>query len=180
MKHWTQMAAGIAAIAVAGCAAYGPPSIDSTPTLASAGAELRDVAGRSIGTATLTQVGDAVRLSVQAMNLSSGAHGIHIHQIGSCLPPDFTSAGPHWNPTNRLHGKDNPAGMHHGDLPNILIGADGRGSMEYTIPAASVAEGERPVLDADGASLVVHAMADDYRTDPSGNSGGRIACGVFR
>ncbi|WP_245409628.1 superoxide dismutase family protein [Allosphingosinicella vermicomposti] len=139
-------------------------------------ANLMDANGRAMGTASVTQVGDSLRVAIDGMNLSPGAHGVHIHQVGLCTPPGFESAGPHWNPTNHQHGKDNPAGMHKGDLPNVLIGADGRGLIEYTVPMASLAN----LMDADGASIVVHATADDYRTDPSGNSGGRIACGVLR
>jgi superoxide dismutase, Cu-Zn family len=113
--------------------------------------------------------------SVQAEGLPPGAHGIHVHAVGRCEAPEFTTAGPHWNPTDRKHGRDNPDGAHHGDLPNIQIGADGRGSLNFVIPSASFAQ----LFDSDGAALVVHATADDYRTDPSGNSGGRIACGVI-
>ena len=93
----------------------------------------------------------------------------------------FTTAGPHWNPGNRQHGKDHPAGMHKGDLPNLLVGADGNGSFELTIANASLAGGAGdPLHDSDGAAIVIHAAPDDFRTDPSGNSGARIACGVFR
>ena len=169
-----------ACIAAAACSTYGdvpPPPPYPLPT--SATADLRTAAGVSVGTAALMQVGDGLRLTVQGMNLPSGAHGLHIHQTGICAPPDFASAGAHWNPAGRAHGKDNPGGMHHGDLPNLLIGATGQGSMEYTIPSVPIA-GPGGVLDADGAALVIHAAADDYRTDPSGNSGARIACGVFR
>jgi Cu-Zn family superoxide dismutase len=87
--------------------------------------------------------------------------------------------GGHWNPTNRQHGKNNPAGMHVGDLPNLLVGTDGRGSLEINLPGASIAGGAASMLDADGASIVIHQSPDDYRTDPAGNSGARIACGVF-
>ncbi|HWH16858.1 MAG TPA: superoxide dismutase family protein [Allosphingosinicella sp.] len=179
MRHLALSASGLA-LALSGCSSYGGPPPPNYPPVASAAADLRDPYGRSMGTATITQVGEGLRLAIQGMNLSPGAHGFHIHQTGVCAPPDFTSAGPHWNPTNRQHGKDNPAGMHHGDLPNLLIGADGRGSLEYTIPVARLSGARGALLDADGASLVIHAAADDYRTDPSGNSGARIACGVFR
>lgn len=108
-----------------------------------------------------------------------GTYGAHVHTTGRCDPPDFASAGPHWNPTGQQHGKNNPRGMHKGDLPNLMVGTDGRGSFEFTIPRASISGGAMRMLDADGAALVVHQSADDYRTDPSGNSGGRIACGVL-
>ncbi len=144
-----------------------------------AAAELRDLTGRSLGTATATQEGDRIRVRIVGTNLPPGVHGAHLHAIGDCAPPDFSSAGPHWNPTGRLHGTQNPQGPHLGDLPNLLIGTDGQGTLEYVVPAAQLERGDRALLDRDGASLVVHAAADDNRTDPSGNSGARIACGVL-
>jgi Cu-Zn family superoxide dismutase len=176
MKH---ILAAALAIGFGGCASNsGGEALGPLPSGATA--DLRDASGASRGVATLAQVGDGVRVSVTGMNLPTGARGIHIHQVGVCAAPDFASAGPHWNPTSRQHGKDNPAGMHVGDLPNLLIGADGRGTMEFTIPDTSVAGGSRSILDTDGAAIVIHAAADDNRTDPSGSSGSRIACGVFR
>jgi Cu-Zn family superoxide dismutase len=181
MKKLAMCAAGLAVLVTGACASYPETGAeDEYPAISSATANLLNASGFAVGTATITQVGDGVRLTVDGRNLPSGAHGLHIHQTGVCAAPDFASAGPHWNPANRQHGKDNPAGMHSGDLPNILIGADGTGSLGYTIPGTQLAGGSRPVLDGDGAALVLHALADDYRTDPSGNSGGRIACGVFR
>jgi Cu-Zn family superoxide dismutase len=113
--------------------------------------------------------------------MAPGAYGVHLHAVGRCDPPGFTSAGPHCNPTGHQHGKDNPQGMHKGDLPNLLVGTDGRGTFEYTVPGATLlGRGAGALLDADGAAIVVHAQADDYRTDPSGNSGARIACGTLR
>jgi Cu-Zn family superoxide dismutase len=179
MKRWTLCAT--AALALAGCAtANETDEVGPGPDAAVASAELRDASGRVMGSATASQIGDSIRIRVDGRNLPGGAHGAHIHQTGVCAAPDFASAGPHWNPTERKHGKDNPAGMHHGDLPNVLIGANGEGSLEYTIPGGRLTDGGAAMLDGDGASIVIHATADDYRTDPSGNSGGRIACGVFR
>lgn len=143
-------------------------------------ADLRDAQGRSRGRATVEQAGDSLRVRIEAMGMSPGSYGTHLHAVGRCDPPAFTSAGPHWNPTGQMHGKDNPKGMHKGDLPNLMVGADGRGSFEYTIPDAGLS-GMLPnrIIDADGAAVVIHAKPDDYRTDPSGNSGDRIACGVL-
>jgi Cu-Zn family superoxide dismutase len=129
--------------------------------------------------ATATQVGDSIRVKVEAAGLRPGTYGAHVHMTGRCDPPDFASAGPHWNPTGQQHGKNNPRGMHKGDLPNLFVGTDGRGSFETTVPRTSLTGGATPLLDSDGASVVVHAAPDDYRTDPSGNSGARIACGVL-
>jgi superoxide dismutase, Cu-Zn family len=131
--------------------------------------------GTPRGSASLSTAPDGLTLHVNAEALAPGTHGIHVHAVGRCDPPDFQTAGPHWNPTDRQHGRDNPQGAHHGDLPNITIGPDGRGTLHATLPDATWAS----LFDADGAALVIHASADDYRTDPSGNSGGRIACGVI-
>lgn len=143
-------------------------------------ADLRDPEGRTRARATVEQAGDSLRVRIEAVGMSPGAYGAHLHTVGRCDPPSFTTAGPHWNPTGQMHGKDNPRGMHKGDLPNLMVGADGRGSFEYTIPNASLS-GMSPtkLIDEGGAAMVIHAKPDDYRTDPSGNSGGRIACGVL-
>jgi len=136
--------------------------------------------GSPVGTASVRQVQDglAVRVAVQA--LPQGVHGTHLHAVGRCDVPGFESAGPHWNPTGKQHGPENPAGAHLGDLPNMNVGGDGAGTLEFTIPNTRLSDGAQPLFDADGAALVVHATADDYRTDPSGNSGDRIACAVLQ
>jgi len=146
---------------------------------ASVAADVRDPAGMTMARATVSQSGDSLRVRVEAMGMRAGTYGAHVHTTGRCDPPDFTTAGPHWNPTGQQHGKNNPRGMHKGDLPNLSVGTDGRGSFEFTIPSASISGGANALMDSDGAAIVVHASADDYRTDPSGNSGGRIACGVL-
>ena len=170
----TMVAAGLA---LASCATGGATSESGAGTRATA--VLTDAGGVSKGSATVTRAAEGLRLILEANGLSQGAHGLHFHMIGRCDPPDFTSAGSHWNPTGKMHGRDNPAGLHMGDLPNLLVGTDGRGRLEVTIPDATITGGAMPLLDADGAALVVHAGPDDYKTDPSGNSGGRIACGVL-
>jgi Cu-Zn family superoxide dismutase len=143
-------------------------------------ADLRDAQGRVRARATAETAGDSLRVRVEAVGMTPGAYGAHLHTTGRCDAPAFTTAGPHWNPTSQMHGKDNPKGMHKGDLPNLMVGTDGRGSFEYTIPNAGLS-GMLPnrLIDADGAAVVVHAKPDDFRTDPSGNSGDRIACGVL-
>ena len=176
---------GITGLAVlAGCAASEPAAVPmgaGGAAVAQARAEIRNAVGQAKGEATAAQLGDSVQIRVRATGMPRGNYGAHVHTTGRCDAPGFTSAGPHWNPTARQHGKNNPNGQHHGDLPNLAVGTDGRGSFEITIAAASLRGGAWPaILDADGAAIVIHAKADDYRTDPSGNSGDRIACGVFR
>ncbi|MEA3032892.1 MAG: superoxide dismutase, Cu-Zn family, partial [Sphingomonadales bacterium] len=136
--------------------------------------------GRVVARAAVRAAGHSLRVRVTAAGLAPGTYGVHLHAIGRCDGPGFASAGPHWNPTARQHGKENPMGKHMGDLPNLVVGGDGRGSYEYAIDDARfVGPGGDALLDADGAAVVIHAQADDYRTDPSGNSGARIACGVL-
>jgi Cu-Zn family superoxide dismutase len=129
--------------------------------------------------ATVTQAADGLHVVVKAEGLTPGIHAVHVHTTGQCVAPDFTSASGHWNPTARKHGKDNPAGMHMGDMPNMTVGPDGTGAIEYHIAGAAISEGATPLLDTDGAAVVVHAQADDNMSDPAGNAGGRVACGVL-
>ena len=139
-------------------------------------ADIVNAAGEKIGTAVAEEVEGAIRVIVEAGNLPAGPHGTHVHAIGKCVAPDFASAGPHWNPTAHQHGKENPAGPHAGDMPNLDLAAGGRDRTIFTLPGGTYQQ----LLDEDGAAIVIHANADDYKTDPSGNSGGRIACGVFQ
>lgn len=136
---------------------------------------LVNVAGLPAGRASVTEVAGGLRVTLDAAGLPPGTHGAHLHTVGLCTPPDFASAGGHWNPAGTKHGTMNPAGPHAGDLPNLIVGPDGRGTLGVTLAGATL-DG---LLDADGAAMVVHAAADDLMTDPSGNSGGRVACGVF-
>ncbi len=134
-------------------------------------------------TAIETKVDEAnggVRIRVTASGIAAGPHGMHVHEIGRCDGPAFTSAGAHWNPTSKKHGRNNPAGAHLGDLNNLVIGPDGRGSAELLIPGARLNDGSQPLFDDDGAALLIHAAADDYRTDPGGDSGDRILCAVLQ
>lgn len=182
MKLSPILGASVASLAFAGCAmADRPAEQGRSSALAqmAATATLRTAAGRDSASASATQVGDSIRVRIEALGMPRGTYGAHIHAVGRCDAPDFTSAGPHWNPTGQQHGKNNPAGMHKGDLPNLLVGTDGRGSLEINLPASRLSGGSMPMLDSDGAAIVIHEKADDYQTDPSGNSGARIACGVF-
>ena len=170
----------LAATAVLGLAACARGTeVDPPSAMTDARAELRDSAGRLVANASALSSGDRLRVRVEAAGLAPGSYGAHIHSVGRCDPPGFEGAGPHWNPTGREHGSQNPDGAHLGDLPNLLVGANGEGSFEFAIPAGRLAGGGSALLDEDGAALVIHANPDDYRTDPSGNSGARFACGVF-
>lgn len=144
----------------------------------SATADLKSAAGQSVGTATFTQQSDGVRLNVTVKGLPAGKHGIHIHAVGKCDGPDFASAGGHFNPETKQHGTQNSAGPHAGDLPNLVVAADGSGSLQFVDTRVTLAKGPaNSLFDADASALVIHAAEDDEKTDPSGNSGARIACG---
>lgn len=152
----------------------------ATDASASATAALATADGTALGTATATQAGADIQFRVTGMRMPAGNRGVHVHMVGTCEGPAFESAGAHWNPTQAQHGQDNPQGAHKGDLPNLEVASDGSASLTYVVTGAMLGGGEGSLLDADGAAFVVHQSADDYRTDPSGNSGDRIACGVFR
>ena len=139
-------------------------------------ANLETSTGEPAGTATATVSGDAINLVVAVQNMPAGEHGVHVHMVGACDAPDFTTAGAHWNPTGQTHGLEGGAGQHAGDMPNLTVNEQGTGTLEYTLQGGATFAG---LMDADGSAFVVHAGADDQQTDPSGESGGRIACGVF-
>jgi Cu-Zn family superoxide dismutase len=172
-----------AALLVLGLAACGSPEPAQEPAAeATAAAEPREAVaplqtaeGEPAGSATATALGDTVSISLAVENLPPGEHGVHVHMIGACEAPGFESAGAHWNPVNQTHGLEDPPGQHAGDMPNLTVAEDGTGTLEYQLVGGSF-DG---LLDADGSAFVVHAMPDDQMTDPSGNSGDRIACGVF-
>ncbi|MEI6486925.1 MAG: superoxide dismutase family protein [Sphingomonadales bacterium] len=135
--------------------------------------------GNTLGEVELLQKADGVQLIASVKGLPAGLYGLHLHAVGQCAGPDFTSAGPHFNPAGKAHGRDNPMGAHAGDLPNIEVDAKGAGMLNTELPGLRLKDGAAPLIDADGAAVVLHAKADDYRTDPSGNAGSRIACGVI-
>ena len=140
---------------------------------------MRNASGAQIGVLRLEATDAGVRITGRLSGLAAGAHGIHFHQVGRCEGPAFTSAGAHFNPTGAQHGLSNPNGPHAGDLPNIGSTAGMETVVDITTSRATLSdEGQNALFDTDGAALVVHAAADDQRTDPSGNSGARIACGV--
>lgn len=164
----------LAIFAISGCATLG-----DIPTERVAKVDLRQANGAPAGTAILTAAGDKLTLSVAAIGLAEGKHGLHLHMVGACEGPAFTTAGPHLNPAGHQHGTLNPAGSHLGDLPNLTIGKQGAGAVSAEI-GGTRAVVEAAIFDADGTALVIHAAADDYATEPSGSSGTRIACGIVK
>ena len=146
----------------------------------SASATIIDSSGVPIGKAKVSQSKKrGLIVTVTVRNQKPGERAAHIHTFGRCEGPAFMSAGPHWNPTNRQHGYNNPAGTHSGDLPNLFINRKGDGKLKADIARGEL-RGNSGLLDTDGASIIVHALSDDQRTDPSGNSGERIGCGVLQ
>lgn len=166
-------ALGLLGLGLAGCA-----TLEQLPTERLGSATLRLGNGMPAGTAQLLGSGTTLDISIALAGLTPGTHGVHLHTTGSCEAPGFQSAGGHLNPGARKHGAENPQGAHLGDLPNATIGANGAGtvSARLLLPRA---EALAAIFDSDGTAVVVHEGADDYRTDPAGNSGSRIACGVL-
>jgi len=170
-----QVLAATLCVALTACAANAPGG--QPPTARALTAALRDAQGNPVGTATLVPEQGAVRVSVTASGLQPGEHGVHVHARGACTPPDFATAGGHFNPGARSHGWSNPNGPHAGDLPNMSVGADGAARYDARTPHLVLAG--PGAVQADSAALVIHAGRDDQLTDPSGNSGARMVCGVL-
>ena len=147
----------------------------AAPDVPVANANLISSSGAVVGTVRVFSEPTGVMLRITASGLPQGQHGVHVHTTGRCDAPGFTTAGSHWNPTTRKHGHQNPEGPHTGDLGNLGVGADGTLTAGLLIPGATF----EALRDADGSAFVIHAKADDEKTDPSGNSGDRIACAVL-
>ena len=162
-------------LALAGCAGMSQPATTGN----SATATMTSPSGQTVGVATLTEVAGGVRIVIDVKDLPPGQKGVHIHEVGKCEGPQFTSAGGHFNPDKKQHGTLNPQGAHAGDLPNIAVDGYGVGRLETTTNRITLGAGPTSVFDADGSAIVIHAAADDFKTDPTGNSGGRSVCGVI-
>lgn len=166
-------------VAVAACSRGRPaPAPAPTPT-STARAAIRLADGRDVGSATFQATAAGVLVTADLSGLPAGTHAMHFHTVGACTAPDFASAGGHFNPTARAHGFRNAAGPHAGDLPNIHVPEGGMLRVEVVSTSVSLGPGEGTLGDADGSAIVIHALADDYQTDPAGGSGARIACGVI-
>ena len=167
LPHSCIVLAGTLTLAACATPIDAPSSAASVPLVGSA--------GQQIGTVRMWETPGAVSFRVDANGLSVGRKGLHVHAVGRCEGPAFTTAGAHWNPATRKHGLSNPQGPHAGDLPNVPVAANGTLRETVVLSGASLAA----LRDADGSALVLHAQEDDNVTDPSGNSGDRIACAVL-
>ena len=151
----------------AGSAAYA--QVDTT---------LKDPDGKEVGSATLTETPNGVLIALDVSGIPAGTHAFHVHAVGKCEAPDFKSAGPHFNPDETKHGIMSEHGPHAGDMPNLEVPSDGKLKVEVLNTIIKL-KGDNSIFDDDGAALVIHAKADDYKTDPAGDAGDRIACGVI-
>ena len=142
-------------------------------------AELRNAEGKQVGMAVFKQGSNGVSISLRTFNLPAGTHAFHIHAVGKCDPPDFKTAGGHFNPESKKHGLKNPEGPHAGDMPNITVGQNGKGKATVQNTRVTLGEGSNSLFHEGGTALVIHEKADDEMTDPAGNAGNRLACGVI-
>ena len=141
--------------------------------------KLSDGKGKSVGTATLSADPGGVKITLAVKGLAAGDHAIHVHETAKCDGPDFKSAGGHYNPEHKKHGKDNPEGAHAGDMPNFTVDAKGASTASVIAPGVTLDDGPHSVFTNGGTALVIHAKPDDMKTDPAGAAGDRIACGTI-
>jgi Cu-Zn family superoxide dismutase len=174
--HVARLAAVVATLAVLpACASR----VSAAGGDRAAQARLLDASGKEVGKATFEPAAGGVKVDLKVRDVPPGTHGFHVHAVGKCDAPEFKSAGPHFNPTGKQHGHANPQGAHAGDLPNVEVGQDGTGQVSVVAQGLTLGEGAGSLFGTDGTALVLHAAADDGRTDPAGNAGARIACGVI-
>ena len=142
--------------------------------------QMKDAKGESVGTATISeQKGGGVKIQLNVKSLMAGEHAVHIHQVAKCEGPAFASAGPHFNPDMKHHGLQNPDGPHAGDMPNFTVKPNGTAKVSVVDPRVNLGDGDHSVFANGGTALVIHAKADDLKSDPAGNAGDRIACGLI-
>lgn len=142
-------------------------------------ADFKNTQGESVATASFRETQDGVLIIINAKGLPEGLHAVHIHSVGKCEAPAFASAGGHFNPLAKKHGLLSPEGPHAGDLPDMYVNKDGTGRYEALMESVTLGSGDTSIFDSDGSSIVIHATADDNMSDPAGNSGDRIGCGVI-
>jgi superoxide dismutase, Cu-Zn family len=179
MQFLHRAAAFAAAAALAGCGGQARGPDGSTLPEPAASASLFDTAGTRVGLASFSESDGTAQLGVSVSGLSPGPHGMHIHENGACGPPSFESAGPHFNPEAKQHGTLSPQGPHAGDLPNLVANADGSADTTFTVSSALLADGPGSMVGPRKRAFVIHADPDDMKTDPSGDSGSRVVCGVI-
>jgi len=153
-------------------------NLEVAPKADTAEAHFIDSAGNPVGTALLTEDSGGVKFHFKLNNLPAGFHGVHVHEKGDCTKPDFKSAGKHFNPDAKQHGAENPKGFHAGDMGNIEVGSDGTADVEVTAPHLTLKASDHSLIRPGGTAIIIHAGRDDQKSDPSGNSGNPIACGV--
>lgn len=163
-----KLLAGVLFSAIAVFAASQPVKVD-----------VKNAQGESVGTATITEAKGGVSVQLDLKNLPPGDHAVHFHQTAKCEPPAFTSAGPHFNPGQKSHGLENPSGPHAGDMQNVTVKSDGSVKATLSAPHATLGDGPNSLFANGGTALMIHAKADDMKSDPAGNAGDRIACGVI-
>jgi Cu-Zn family superoxide dismutase len=177
MPHLIRIASAVALVSLLAARA----AVAQAPAAAPASVEVKliDAANKPVGTARLTQTAHGVLIAVDLHDFKPGAHAIHIHETAKCEPPAFKSAGGHDNPKHKQHGFQTAEGPHAGDLPNLEVPASGSVKAEFIAPDESL-EGPDGLFAGDGSALVIHAKADDYKTQPAGDAGDRVACGVIQ
>jgi Cu-Zn family superoxide dismutase len=153
-------------------------AITALPSAAKTKVEIKDAQGKGVGDIIIFPAGSGVGLKLKLHDLPPGEHGVHFHQNPKCDAPDFKSAGPHFNPEGKKHGLESPDGHHAGDMLNFTVDANGKADASLEDKDVTLSDGSHSLFSNGGTAIVIHAKADDYKTDPSGNSGDRIACGV--